>query len=260
VRVVEVTSPRQLRVAEQLLKAGAGSLVLIWSPTCPHCHTYMPLWKELTKMSNKQTNMISVRSDMYPELSLSEKKSVEGVPTVLYVNSEGRIQEVEDSRNKARMTALVTTPRPSTTPTMPAISVKPLTNLPPLPPVSARPSPATAPAMGMSNVSLSPVIPSALPGTKVEPSALNIIPGGSVSNILTSEAMQTMVPEQPVGSAVQKGGNFSGMIRAAGPAALLLGAYAAFGRTRSSGLPPASRRRRRSASRRRSRRGRSRKA
>ncbi len=208
-------------------------------------------------MSNKQTNMISIRSDMYPESSLSEKKNVEGVPTVLYVNSEGRIQEVEDARDKERMKTLVasgslsnTKPTLPSLPALPAMNIKPtaspsLNVTAPAAPTMPSISETMMPSMSESTAAVSPIIPPVVPGTKVEPSALNIIPGSSVSNIGVSDAMQSMVPEQPAGAAVQQGGNFGGMIRAAGPAALLLGAYAAFGRTRSSGLPPATRRRRR---------------
>ncbi len=236
IKVLQVTSPQQLRAAEALLDKGAGSLVLIWSPTCPHCHTYMPLWKELTKMSNKQTNMISIRSDVYSESSLANKQPVESVPTVLYVNSQGKIQEVEDSRNKTRMSNIVSSGSPSEKVGMPpAMATSQMTGVEEV---------NIKMASGTQQPALTNIAPT-VPGTKTEPSRLNILPGSVVS---PSEP----IPEQPVG--VQYGGNLNGFIQAAGPAALLLGAYAAFGRNRSSGLPPATRRRGRG--RRRSRRSR----
>ncbi len=169
-------------------------------------------------MSNKATNMISIRSDVYPETSLAAKKSVSGVPTVLYVNSEGNIQEVEESRDKSVMADLLTKPE------------------------VLNANMATTSAAKMSN------IPSTIPGTRTMPSELVVLPGSKgVSDVVVSEALEEMVPEQPVGS--QRGGNLGSLVRAAGPAALLLGAYAAFGRTRSSGLPPARRRSKKRSSR-----------
>lgn len=204
-KVLQVTSPRQLRAAERLLEAGAGSLVLIWSPTCPHCHTYLPLWSELTKMSNGRTNMISIRSDVYPETSLAAKKDVSGVPTVLYVDAAGTIQEVEESRNMEVMSNIVKN----------GMSQAPV----------SEPKP-----------SMAAVATNAAPGVVTEPSNLAILPG--TSTIVVSEELKKEVPEQPAN--VQMGGNLGALIRTAGPAALLLGAYAV---ARSSGLSAPVRRR-----------------
>lgn len=223
VKVLQVTKPEQLRAAEQLLGEGAGSLVLIWSPTCPHCHTYLPIWKELSKMSNKQTNMISIRSDVYSDSSLAEKQPVESVPTVLYVNSEGAIKEVEEARNKTVMANIIKT----------GSAIAPVSAIAPAPSPVAPDAAATASSMLPSeNVASVTNYTVTVPGTTVEPSKLNILPGQTSSEL----------PEVPKTN--QMGGNFNGFVQAAGPAALLLGAYAAFGRTRSSGLPPATRRRR----------------
>jgi thiol-disulfide isomerase/thioredoxin len=229
VKVIQVTKPEQLRAAEQLLGEGAGSLVLIWSPTCPHCHTYMPIWKELSKMSNKQTNMISIRSDMYSDSSLAEKQPVESVPTVLYVNSEGAIKEVEEARNKTVMANIIKTGTPvaseSATESFPVPETPDAVEMPPATASSILPSEDVASVKPATNYTVT------VPGTTVEPSKLNILPGQTSSEL----------PEVPKTN--QMGGNLNGFLQAAGPAALLLGAYAAFGRTRSSGLPPATRRR-----------------
>lgn len=174
-------------------------------------------------MSNKQTNMISIRSDVYPESSLASKKSVSGVPTVLYVDSAGQIQEVEESRNMPVMKNIVKNGTPA--------------NVVPAP---------TEPVMEDLPDGDIAAVATSIPGTVTRPSELNILPGS------ISESLKEMVPPQPTG--VQNGGNLSTLIQTAGPAALLLGAYAAFGRTRSSGLPPATRRRRVRFSRRRGRR------
>ena len=210
-------------------------------------------------MSNKQTNMISIRSDVYSESELAKKKSVESVPTVLYVDSQGNIQEIEDARNKARMSNLVSSglsSSPSEKVEMPPAmatsqmmdegltSVNMNRNMEAVPAPPIQPNMTIQPMKATSPTQMSNIAPT-VPGTRTEPSRLNILPG----SVIASEP----VPEQPIG--VQYGGNLSGFVQAAGPAALLLGAYAAFGRNRSSGLPPATRRRRRGRGRgRRSRR------
>lgn len=158
-------------------------------------------------MSNGRTNMISIRSDVYPETSLAAKKDVSGVPTVLYVDAAGQIQEIDESRNMEVMSNIVKN--------------------------GMSPSPISEPKPIMSQPSSV-----SIPGTVTEPSELAILPG-TTSNLFVSEALKKDLPEQPAN--VQMGGNLGTLIRTAGPAALLLGAYAA---ARSSGLSAPTRRRR----------------
>jgi hypothetical protein len=58
--------------------------------------------------------MISMESSIYNKTPLAAKKQVTGVPTVLYVNEKGQIEEVDEPRNITSMTNTVTTGSNST--------------------------------------------------------------------------------------------------------------------------------------------------
>jgi hypothetical protein len=211
----------------------------------------MPLWKELTRTKSKATNMISMEADVYQQSPLAAKKEVSSVPTVLYVNEAGNIEEVEDARNKTLMKNIVETAAPPAVAMeaapLAAVPVKAAT--PPAMPMKA----ATPPAMAMNieeapaplNMSAmtrtsAPNIPSVIPGTEVAPNPLPIAAGTTMS---AQEAAESMMPEQPI---PQVGGNaLASAIVQAAPVAILAGAYSMFGNRRSSGLPPARRTRRR---------------
>jgi hypothetical protein len=88
------------------------SVVLVYSTTCPHCVSYMPIWENLCKIPNLNTNMISMEASVYQNTLMSQKKPVTGVPTVLHVNAGGEITEIADPRNMQTMTNTITE-RPS---------------------------------------------------------------------------------------------------------------------------------------------------
>lgn len=210
---MEITSPSQFRAVEKMLSgegAGPVTLVLIWSKTCPHCHTYMPLWKDLSRTKDKATNMISMESDIYQQSPLAEKKDVSSVPTVLYIDENGEIQEVDDARNKTLMTNIIQTAAP------PAAAANASLN-------TYRASPSAAVNRGV-------------PGTEVTPNPLPVMPGTTMRASANANIRNLQNP-----SPKQVGGNaLASALMQAAPAAILAGAYSMY--SRSSGLPPATRR------------------
>jgi thiol-disulfide isomerase/thioredoxin len=96
---MEVKTPRDARKIQDLIMTGPITIVLVYSPSCPHCHTYMPMWKELCKSKNLKANMVSMKADTYEQTPLASKKTVESVPTVLFVDQEGSVTEAEEPRN-----------------------------------------------------------------------------------------------------------------------------------------------------------------
>jgi len=167
---------------------------------------------------------------------------VSGVPTVLYVNKDGEVVEVDEPRNKTVMTSVIRNAPPSFTQVLsPKVEAKPspspslIQTIKPNPNTNPNPNPIKP--LGMNQMkplsSLSQPSPSsAIPGTEVEDSPLKPIPafGGSYSKD-------------------HRGGNWNTLMAAAqqaAPAAALLGAYAAFPMKRSSGLGPARSTRKRS--------------
>lgn len=187
-RVLQMSSPSQYRELEHLIQRGPTTLVLVFSTTCPHCHTYMPLWKKLCAQRNRQANLVSMRADTYMQTPMASQKSVEGVPTVLRVDKSGQITELDDIRDMQKMSETIATPVPERL----TSTVEPTT------------------------------IAQSVPGTEMSENPLPALPG-------------------------QRGGNpwaaFLMAAQQAGPAAALLGAYAALPTRRSSGLRAARSRR-----------------
>jgi thiol-disulfide isomerase/thioredoxin len=104
----ESGTTRDIRVIENLIKKGPMLIMLVKTNTCPHCISYMPVWKELCKAKGRKANMVSMDVSAYNNTSLSQKKPVSGVPTVIYVNQAGEIMEAREPRNISVMTEAVT--------------------------------------------------------------------------------------------------------------------------------------------------------
>ena len=136
--VMEVSSNRHIEKMNDMIAAGPATIILIYSPTCPSCHTYMPLWEKLCNTKSRTANMISMKADVYQKTPLADKQNVKFVPTVLYVDQDGGIKEVEEPRDMDAMKAMVSTPanlqairltpadataRPSNLPAIPALPI-----------------------------------------------------------------------------------------------------------------------------------------
>ena len=106
-RVLRLSSPSQYRAVESLIRKGPMTIMLVYSPTCPHCHTYMPLWKEMCALKRRRANMVSMEASTYDQTPMSEKQPVSGVPTVLFVNKNGQITEAREPRNREVMATAV---------------------------------------------------------------------------------------------------------------------------------------------------------
>jgi len=70
----------------------------------------MPIWKRLCKTHDKKAHMVSMEHSVYSETPLAAKKSVSGVPTVLFVGPEGDIHEESNIRDETNMTNAITAP------------------------------------------------------------------------------------------------------------------------------------------------------
>ena len=69
----------------------------------------MPLWRELSRTPGRQANMVSMEAALYDKTPLASQKPVSGVPTVLFVDKEGRITEADEPRNRETMTNVLRT-------------------------------------------------------------------------------------------------------------------------------------------------------
>lgn len=241
-------TPSNMGSMQGLIRRGPVTIILVFSTTCPHCHTYKPIWDKLCKTKGRKANMISMEASTYQQTPLSQKKSVSGVPTVLYVNKQGEIVEIDKPRDTATMTEVVrNSPRPEFTKVLSGLSPKPM-SLSPTPmapmPMSLSPTPMTISPTPMMPKPMT-ISPSPMAGPKPMTSKpASMVPGTEIIN-------SPLKPLPATGGrrGGSRGGNWSAIMAAAqqaAPAAALLGAYAAFPMQRSSGLGPARRTRRRS--------------
>ena len=97
-----------------MIRKGPALMLLVFSPDCPHCITYKPIWDKLARTKGKRMNMVSMQSDVYNQTPLSEKAPVNAVPSVLYVDKNGQVSEGTDIRNMDTMTKVVKTGSPDT--------------------------------------------------------------------------------------------------------------------------------------------------
>jgi hypothetical protein len=223
---------------ESLVRKGPMTIVLVYSPTCPHCHTYMPLWKEMCALKRKRAHLVSMEASTYDKTPMSEKKPVSGVPTVLFVDKEGHITEAEEPRNRTVMASAVSR----------GVSEAEASVAPSV----ATPTPAPTPSDLYNRVSevdtvvtpsrrttSEPLPGTEMPaGTEILPNPLNAMPAQPVPSTTVTTGVQ-------YGGGHQAGGNpWAAFLQAAAqaaPAAVMAGAYAiskARRRTvRSSGLP-----------------------
>jgi len=106
---VHIYTPKPL---EDLLKKGMKVIVAISNHEgdrpCPHCVTYQPIWKSISSTEGRNIPMVSMPSNVYSKTQLASQKPVNSVPTVLLVDSDGSVSEVEDIRNETKMKNLVT--------------------------------------------------------------------------------------------------------------------------------------------------------
>lgn len=225
-RVMRLSSYLQKDAAamDSTIRKGPMTLVFIFTKTCPHCHTYMPIWNKLCKTSGRKANMISMEASTYQQTPMSQQKPVSGVPTVLYVNKQGEIVEIDKPRDTVSMKSVVRNVGPSQIVSSSMISSqmnpKPMT--PTLSPMNPKPM----------NPIQSPMKPNPKPMEPIQ------TPG------LSQDKRYTNSPLKPLpATGGHRGGNWDAVL-AAVPAAALLGAYAAFPMQRSSGLGPTRKRRR----------------
>ena len=198
---------------DNTIRKGPLTLVLVFSTSCPHCHTYMPIWNKLCKTKGRKANMISMEASTYQQTPLAQKKQVSGVPTVLYINKQGEISEIEKPRDTEAMTSVIRNTSAGNQNSNQNQKPDPLSSSGPASTPSWTPSPSASKAADRQGVRESNSELKALPAR-----------GGS------------------------RGGSWDMLLSAAQqavPAAALLGAYAAFPMQRSSGLGPARKTRRR---------------
>ena len=123
-------SPREIRAMNSVIEKGPLTVMLVFSRTCPHCTTYMPIWKQLCKTQGRKANMVSMEASTYEKTPMSASTPVTSVPTVLYVDKSGSISEASNPRDTTDMTNAVRLSSPSSSSPSSSSSENPLHALP----------------------------------------------------------------------------------------------------------------------------------
>lgn len=212
-----------MKSIERAIRRGPMTIVLVYSPTCPHCHTYMPIWNKLSSQKGRKANLVSMEASTYQQTSLSEKEPIESVPSVLFIDANGKIVKAKDPRNEKVMSTAVDHGVHETEAKTITESPRQITDSSE---VVAKSQSGTEDLPAGTRISENPLIP--IPGTPIKSSE--------------SERVNQMGGYRQVGGS-SPWSAFLSMAQQAAPAALLLGAYAL---KRSSGLPSVTRKRRRS--------------
>jgi hypothetical protein len=109
---MHLTSSQDYRKIDSLIKRGPRVIMLVYSTTCPHCVTYLPIWKKLCKEKGKTAHMVSMEHSVYSDTPMAAKKPVSGVPTVLFVDPKGEIHEEDNIRDESVMKKAMTESSP----------------------------------------------------------------------------------------------------------------------------------------------------
>ena len=97
---VKMLSPSDF-TPKYMLKNKKCMFVLVYAPWCPHCHTIMPIWNDIAKISKESNSFITcaLDGDRYSDFLKKAKNvlQVSGFPTILifkgdkiYHYNEGR--------------------------------------------------------------------------------------------------------------------------------------------------------------------------
>jgi thiol-disulfide isomerase/thioredoxin len=114
---LDVRSNIHLKEFEKRIKSGALTIILVWAPWCPHCHTLMPHFDSASKSPNRSIQTIKVQDTMLPAVNEILKSNinknvkpinVEGYPSIIVVDKNGnKVTDIEPVRNTESLTKLM---------------------------------------------------------------------------------------------------------------------------------------------------------
>ncbi len=114
---LDVRSKKHLKEFERRIKQGDLTIILVWAPWCPHCHTMMPHFDAAAKSPNRSIQAVKVEETMLPAVNQvltsninkqAKPLNVEGYPSIIVVDKQGnKVTDIEPVRNTKSMTNLM---------------------------------------------------------------------------------------------------------------------------------------------------------
>lgn len=114
---LDVRSNKHLKEFEKRIKKGDLTIILVWAPWCPHCHTMMPHFDAASKSPNRSIQSIKVQDTMLPAVNQiltsninkqAKPINVEGYPSIIVVDKNGnKVTDIEPVRNTESMKQLM---------------------------------------------------------------------------------------------------------------------------------------------------------
>ena len=114
---LDVRSNKHLKDFEKRIKQGDLTIILVWAPWCPHCHTMMPHFDAAAKSANRSIQAVKVEETMLPAVNQvltnsinkqAKPLNVEGYPSIIVVDKKGnKVTDIEPVRDTASMTSLM---------------------------------------------------------------------------------------------------------------------------------------------------------
>ena len=114
---LDVRSKKHLSEFERRIKKGPLTIIMVWAPWCPHCHTMMPHFDAASKSPNRSIQSVKVEEKMLPAVNQIMARNinksvaplnVEGYPSIIVVDKQGNaVTNVEPVRDTESMTSLM---------------------------------------------------------------------------------------------------------------------------------------------------------
>jgi thiol-disulfide isomerase/thioredoxin len=103
---LDVRSPQQIPMFENLLKRGPMAIVLVYADWCGHCQTFKnTVWNSKTLNRAKNLNTAAVHYDMLDQTSL-KNTPLKGYPSLFLVGKDSKAKEIPTPQNPEELVSL----------------------------------------------------------------------------------------------------------------------------------------------------------